>query len=583
MSAVKLMADIKRNRGGGTGTEGAFEYEWGSAKMLEGVDLETLSRAELRNHLEARDIDAKGSKPQLVDALDRSLEEERLASIAYTEALEAEFQINKDLEERGSVYAVGTNHAGQLGQGDLESRNIFTCVPATRGMGVMGCFAGNDSAFAITEDHEVLVWGGSGVGPTGIDEAPEDEMTAPLFMEPQIISSLNGEEIDAVSIGAGHACATSMGGDCFVWGYNRCGQLGLGHYHEKPSPQIVTGFPEGTGIKQVVAGENHSVALTDGGKVYVWGHVADGRLGVGAKERIGAPPEERLFFPAPALLGSLAQETVRQVSCGVAHTMCLTETGVFSWGGGSGGRLGHGDTKDRFQPTRIDTFNREIVCQISVGTWHSAAIVLIPPLRDAGWVFTWGSGYHGQLGQGSLVMQLEPKLVEAMLETQLTARSISCGSHHNAAITNDGELYTWGSNVNNCLGREIEELDITYSAHPGHAGGFGAIVDRVGRGMTRSVSCGKEFTLVATYPYDGPTEDVARKLMEEEELRQEEAQMRLDEAERERKRAEKQREKEKRYQVEAEDSDDSDDEDDGNDEQKVQASSILDKKMSRGR
>ena len=34
--------------------------------------------------------------------------------------------IDKDLEERGSCYAVGSGNAGQLGQGDLEPRNVFT-------------------------------------------------------------------------------------------------------------------------------------------------------------------------------------------------------------------------------------------------------------------------------------------------------------------------------------------------------------------------------------------------------------------------------------------------------------------------
>ena len=40
--------------------------------------------------------------------------------------------------------------------------------------------------------------------------------------------------------------------------------------------------------------------------------------------------------------------------------------------------------------------------------------------------------------------------------------------------------------------------------------------------MVRSVACGKEFTVVATHPYEGPTEEVARKLMEEEAIREEE-------------------------------------------------------------
>lgn len=58
---------------------------------------------------------------------------------------------------------------------------------------------------------------------------------------------------------------------------------------------------------------------------------------------------------------------------------------------------------------------------------------------------------------------------------------------------------------------------------PGHVGGFGAIVGRVGRGLPRTVACGKEYTIVSTWPYEGPTFDVCTKLMEEAKIRQEEA------------------------------------------------------------
>lgn len=50
--------------------------------------------------------------------------------------------------------------------------------------------------------------------------------------------------------------------------------------------------------------------------------------------------------------------------------------------------------------------------------------------------------------------------------------------------------------------------DEPFSADPGHVGGFGVLVDGVGRGLPRAVTCGKEFTLVATYPYEGPVMEV---------------------------------------------------------------------------
>jgi hypothetical protein len=41
------------------------------------------------------------------------------------------------------------------------------------------------------------------------------------------------------------------------------------------------------------------------------------------------------------------------------------------------------------------------------------------------------------------------------------------------------------------------------------------MLDGIGRGVPRSVACGREYTIVATYPYDGPSEV---ELMEQEML-----------------------------------------------------------------
>jgi alpha-tubulin suppressor-like RCC1 family protein len=48
---------------------------------------------------------------------------------------------------------------------------------------------------------------------------------------------------------------------------------------------------------------------------------------------------------------------------------------------------------------------------------------------------------------------LTPTLVTDLLLTQQWVKFIACGSHHNAVVTADGELYSWGSNRHGCLGR----------------------------------------------------------------------------------------------------------------------------------
>ena len=155
MAGIGLLTKLRTKRG-----DTKLEYEWGSSKVLQTLDLEKLTRAALRNHLDARDLDTQGTKRAMIKRLMADLEGERLQSIAYSEQLESEFHINKDIEERGSVYAVGTNYAGQLGQGDTEPRDVFTAVQKTRGLGVVRVTANADMAFGVTADHEVLVWGG---------------------------------------------------------------------------------------------------------------------------------------------------------------------------------------------------------------------------------------------------------------------------------------------------------------------------------------------------------------------------------------------------------------------------------------
>jgi hypothetical protein len=117
---------------------------------------------------------------------------------------------------------------------------------------------------------------------------------------------------------------------------------------------------------------------------------------------------------------------------------------------------------------------------------------------------------------------LFPEPVEYFLQYHLFLKAIFAGSHHCAAITHEGELYTWGSNKNGCLGRKIEASGVDYTPLPGHCGGFGALVDKIGRGLPRHVALGREFTIVATYPYQGPDLDVATKLMEEAKIREQE-------------------------------------------------------------
>jgi alpha-tubulin suppressor-like RCC1 family protein len=517
------------------------------------LDVTKLKRYELRNYLAARDLSTEGKKKELILRLQDSIERDRLEEQAYVDELESEFRRNADLEELGSVYSIGSNRAGQLGLGDLEPRLILKCVLPLRGLNLQQVVVGPDCAFGITQDHDVYAWGGAGVGPMGMKLSLE-EIAEGFWLEPTFVQSLKGEDIIQLSIGASHGVAMSDAGDIFTWGFGGAGQLGLGNFTHHPTPQLVEKMQATKCVIAVAAGQSHTVTLTSEHQIYTWGHGADGRLGVNTTERIGVRPPENKFFPSPVLVASIAGQHIRKIVCGPNHTLALANDGVFSWGCGSGGRLGLGDMLDRHFPCRIEALDNTIIMQVEAGVWHSGCIVLVPPLQNAGWVYTWGSGFHGQLGQREKKVCLRPTRINILTEMQVYAKTINFGSHHCALVTNDDELYTWGSNKHNCLARKIQLWEVQgleqnphlemsddedeyesdeddektpkdtprYTPVPGHVAGFGTMIERTGRGLIQSVGCGHEFTIIVTQPYEGPTEETAKEIIIEEDIRLEE-------------------------------------------------------------
>lgn len=486
----------------------AKNIKWGDAELLEKRDLTKLTRAHLKRHLIARgEQDVRGNRTILLQRLRDSLEEERNIKLQKAAEMEQKHRQIADLEEKGAVYCVGSNHRGQLGLGDLDDRKDFTVIPETRGLGIKHVTSRNDVVFAVTESKEVYCWGGGGVGPMGFD----CRIQKATFESPQKVHHLEDEDIIGVSIGSNHASAVSECGDVYVWGEGRNGCLGNGETKSHTIPDLVPTFTDKIMAKCCKSGEMHNCVLTNSGEVYSFGHVANGRLGLGCFDN-----KQKINFSIPRKIDFSYNEKVRLIACGAEHTIAVGESRVFSWGSGDGGRLGHDDYIDRWEPSEIFSLSGQRIVDVSCGTWHSACIVAVPPIkRDRGWLYSWGTGLNGQLGQKDATTSMKPSLVPYFCEQHILLKKVTCGSHHNAVITSENELFTWGSNLNNCLGHEIEEEFVSFTCTPGYCVGFGNIVDRIGRGLPQSIALGRGYTVVCTSSYSGPTEREAKKLMEQ--------------------------------------------------------------------
>jgi alpha-tubulin suppressor-like RCC1 family protein len=419
--------------------------------------------------------------------------------------------------------------------------------------------AGSDFALARAEDGNVYSWGGLGEGPLGLTTKnpiggagggkSQDELDEIIvskkkqlagerdtFLFPQLLESLQGEGIVSICCGANHAGALSDGGDCYMWGDGTRGQLGTGKFEVERTPVMVDSFQSGKIVCQLVVGQTHTLALLDDKSLWSWGFANSGKLGLGISERQGVKPPLNGYFPEPCRVATLANKKVHKIACSANHCAAVTDDGLYTWGSGDGGRLGHGDHGDRTVPTLVQDLVGSTIIDVSLGFWHSAAVVQIPPVHYGGWLFTWGSGYHGQLAQDKINCATRPAFSQVFLDMHLQLVKVSCGPTHCYVMTTDGDLYSWGSCASGELARaDIEEHE-NFTCIPGGVEGFNTMVDRVGRGTVVSFACGNQFTVVATAKYMGPSEEEIKHMEEDEAIRKAEEMHRKREEDRDRRR-----------------------------------------------
>ena len=158
--------------------------------------------------------------------------------------------------------------------------------------------------------------------------------------------------------------------------------------------------------------------------------------------------EESLSFSlGPHISPSL---TFTKATCGVDHVLLLTDTGcVYSYGLSTRGQLGHGDIYPVKEPCLVEALAGIRVKAIACGNWHSLA------LSEYGDVYSWGWNEHGQLGPSLGEFQpvvSVPTLVEWGKEEDRNFTAISAGNRHSAALSDKGTVYVWGWNGYGQLG-----------------------------------------------------------------------------------------------------------------------------------
>jgi alpha-tubulin suppressor-like RCC1 family protein len=240
------------------------------------------------------------------------------------------------LSNNGKVYATGNNAFGELGLGDNTHRNTFKEVSSLNGKNIIALSAGRSHSLALSNNGKVYAAGANSDGQLGLG----DNTHRNTFNGVTSISGITS----IFAAGGSHSLALSSDGKVYAAGVNNHGQLGLGDTANRNTFTKVSLLND-KNITALSAGQFHSLALSNDGKVYAAGDNDYGQLGLGDNT-------DRNTFNKVTLL--LSDKNITAISAGYDHSLALSNGGkIYATGRNDGGRLGLGDTTNRNVFTKV--------------------------------------------------------------------------------------------------------------------------------------------------------------------------------------------------------------------------------------
>ncbi|KAF5306646.1 hypothetical protein FQA39_LY08835 [Lamprigera yunnana] len=270
-------------------------------------------------------------------------------------------------------------------------------------------------------------WGANSHGQLGLGIKSEQEL------EPKEVnlanSDLKAQNIVSVAGGAGHTLILDNNGHVYSCGWNKKGQLGCSD--ESLKFEVIDILKEFK-IVQISCGWDFSAAVSECGKLFVWGNNQYTQLGLSKSITCTGIPS-RLQVSQKLATG------FREISCGLRHMAVITkENGILVAGTGSKGQLGLGNNYDDNNYLSISKVpDLEDVVSVACGEHHTLI------LKTDGTLLSWGDNKYGQLG---LSRNIPKSMVPATVLVDDSLKAVHAGWTHSAALTKSGEVYVWGRN-----------------------------------------------------------------------------------------------------------------------------------------
>ena len=301
---------------------------------------------------------------------------------------------------------------------------VTTPSRTLRVMIVTSVAAGDNHACALTAGRDLWCWGQSNYGELGnggtVSGTPAHS-AGPV--------QVNGTGYRQVSAGDTNTCAVRTDDSLWCWG----NVTTLGHsgaFGDSPTPVQVTGS-----WREVDLGGLTACAINTADELWCWGAGMSGQLGDGNGTNSDAPVQ---------VPGSWSTVSTGGEDYPTGGATCAIDTGgkAWCWGENSQGRLGIGDNSDSTTPVAVD----------STATWSSVSVGYLSTcgIQTDGSAWCWGYNADGELGDGTMAVHLSPNPVTVGGSTPW--KQIAVGLQHACGVQTDGTGWCWGWNEHGQIG-----------------------------------------------------------------------------------------------------------------------------------
>ncbi|MFC1610491.1 RCC1 domain-containing protein [Myxococcota bacterium] len=244
---------------------------------------------------------------------------------------------------------------------------------------------------------------------------------------PVLVSDISN--VTALAAGSAHTCALLNNQTVYCWGTNTGGALGDGTLTERHTPVPVTGL---TGAQTIAAGMHFTCAIVGSGNIKCWGWNSQGQIGDGTNN---------LENPTPVDVVGISDAQL--IAAGMGHACAVRAGGsVACWGDNQTGQLGDDQASGGSSSVPVATQGLTNVTALSVGNWHTCALLADQTIK------CWGYNFNGGLGDGSQEDRHTPVSVVGLDHVQ----AIAAGGHYSCAVLEGGSTWCWGDNHAGQLG-----------------------------------------------------------------------------------------------------------------------------------